>query len=106
MSTLGKFLEVLGQPMAVIGIIGQACFFSRFVVQWVVSEKQQRSTIPEAFWYLSIAGAVLVLIYAVWRHDPVFTIGQSVGVVVYTRNLVLIHRERKRVAAVADSTPA
>ncbi|MGH8020630.1 MAG: lipid-A-disaccharide synthase N-terminal domain-containing protein [Opitutaceae bacterium] len=101
MNTLEGFLHVLAQPMAVVGIVGQACFFSRFLVQWVVSEKQARSTIPEAFWYLSIAGAVLVLIYAIWRRDPVFTIGQSVGVVVYTRNLILIHREKKRLATSA-----
>lgn len=99
MNTINEFFHVLAQPMALIGLIGQACFFSRFLVQWIVSEKQRRSTVPEVFWYLSIAGAALVLVYAIWRHDPVFTIGQSVGVVVYVRNLILIHREKKRAIA-------
>lgn len=98
MSAMNAFLEVLGQPMAIVGLAGQACFFSRFLVQWAVSERQGRSTIPESFWYLSIGGAVLVLLYAIWRRDPVFTLGQSVGVLVYVRNLVLVQREKRQTA--------
>lgn len=104
---LHEFLEVLGQPMALVGLLGQACFFSRFLVQWVVSEKRRRSTVPVVFWYLSIGGGVLVLAYAIWRRDPVITLGQSVGVAVYTRNLILIHREGRKAGdgAAASSTP-
>lgn len=90
-----EFFEVLVQPMALLGLVGQTCFFSRFLVQWIVSEKKGRSVVPTVFWYLSIGGGLLMLVYAVWRRDPVFTLGQSVGILVYTRNLMLIHRRRR-----------
>ncbi|MGH7565987.1 MAG: lipid-A-disaccharide synthase N-terminal domain-containing protein [Gemmatimonadota bacterium] len=77
----------------VIGFLGQACFFSRFLVQWMASERAGRSLVPRAFWYLSIAGGMIVLSYAIWRRDPVFILGQSVGLFVYLRNLVLLRRE-------------
>jgi lipid-A-disaccharide synthase-like uncharacterized protein len=92
---MNEFLHVLMQPMAMLGLVGQVCFFSRFLVQWIVSEREGRSTIPVVFWHLSIIGGILVLIYAIWRHDPVFTLGQSVGVVVYARNLILIYRHKR-----------
>lgn len=78
-----------------IGFFGQAMFFTRFLVQWIVSEKRGRSVIPIAFWYFSIAGGLILLTYAIWRRDPVFIAGQSAGVVVYVRNLVLLGRERR-----------
>jgi lipid-A-disaccharide synthase-like uncharacterized protein len=75
------------------GILGQALFASRFAVQWLVSERRRKSTVPVAFWYLSLAGGAILFVYAFWhRHDPVFTIGQSVGLLVYARNLMLIRR--------------
>ena len=76
-----------------IGFLGQACFFGRFLVQWIASERRGRSVVPRAFWYLSIGGALIVLSYAIWRRDPVFIAGQSMGLLVYTRNLVLLRRE-------------
>lgn len=78
----------------IIGFIGQAFFFSRFLVQWLVSEARKRSTMPIAFWYLSVLGGLLLLAYAISRRDPVFIVGQSLGQVVYFRNLVLIYRQR------------
>lgn len=90
MKILNEFFEILSKPMALIGLVGQAIFFSRFLVQWIVSERRRMSVIPTVFWYLSIAGAILVLIYAIWRRDPVFTIAQIVGLFVYIRNLILI----------------
>jgi len=77
-----------------IGVFAQVIFFSRFLVQWIVSEKKGESVIPVAFWYLSIAGAIMLLCYSIWRRDPVFILGQSVGLVVYVRNLILIHRKK------------
>ena len=77
----------------VIGFLGQACVFSRFLVQWLASERAGRSVVPRAFWYLSIAGGTIVLAYAIWRRDPVFILGQSVGLFVYLRNLILLRRE-------------
>ncbi len=81
-----------------IGFIGQAIFASRFLVQWITSERQKRSVIPHVFWYLSLAGGATLLVYAVYRQDPVFIVGQAGGLLIYTRNLRLIARER-RVAA-------
>jgi lipid-A-disaccharide synthase-like uncharacterized protein len=75
-----------------LGMAGQAVFFSRFVVQWIASERAGRSTIPRAFWWLSLAGAMLLFAYAVHRKDMVFVLGQAFGWVVYTRNLVLLRR--------------
>ena len=79
----------------VLGFVGQAMFFSRFLVQWIASERRGESVVPVSFWYLSIAGSALLLAYAVYREDPVFILGQSFGSVVYTRNLVFIHRKRR-----------
>lgn len=78
-----------------IGFVGQGCFFGRFLVQWIASEREGRSVVPRAFWYMSIAGSLIVLSYAIWRRDPVFIAGQSLGLVVYTRNLVLLRRESR-----------
>ncbi|SFL27607.1 lipid-A-disaccharide synthase N-terminal domain-containing protein [Shimia haliotis] len=77
------------------GLFGQLMFTGRFVVQWIASERAKRSTVPLAFWYFSIAGAVILFAYAVYRQDPVFILGQSFGIVVYSRNLWLIHKEKQ-----------
>ena len=77
----------------VLGMVGQAVFFSRFLVQWIASERQGRSYVPLSFWWLSLAGSMLLLAYAIHRTDPVFVLGQAFGWVVYARNLVLIRRE-------------
>jgi lipid-A-disaccharide synthase-like uncharacterized protein len=75
-----------------IGFLGQGLFFGRWVVQWIASERQAKSQVPVAFWYMSLIGGLLTLAYAIFRKDPVFIAGQSVGAVVYVRNLVLIRR--------------
>jgi len=93
---LNEFVDVLMQPMAILGLVGQVSFFSRFLVQWIVSEKKGESVVPVAFWYLSLCGGLLMLIYAVWRRDPIFTMGQTVGIFVYTRNLMLISRKKSK----------
>jgi len=75
-----------------IGFAAQAIFASRFVVQWIASERARASVMPVAFWYLSVAGGLMLLAYALYRRDPVFILGQSLGLVVYLRNLYLIRR--------------
>jgi lipid-A-disaccharide synthase-like uncharacterized protein len=75
-----------------LGMAGQAIFFSRFLVQWIASERAGRSYIPHIFWWLSLAGSMLLLGYAIHRKDAVFVLGQAFGWVVYARNLVLIQR--------------
>ena len=92
METLKHFMDILASPMGMLGMLGQVMFFSRFLVQWIASEKKGKSTIPVSFWYLSIGGGGLLLFYAVWRKDPVITLGQLVGLFVYVRNLILIRR--------------
>jgi len=72
-----------------IGFLGQITFGSRFFVQWIVSERARRVIIPRTFWYLSLLGGVALFAYAVHRRDPVFAVGQGLGLVVYVRNLVL-----------------
>jgi lipid-A-disaccharide synthase-like uncharacterized protein len=78
-----------------LGFLAQLLFTGRFLVQWIASEKAHRSVIPATFWYLSILGSALLLLYAVYRTDPVFILGQSFGMLVYVRNMYLIRHERK-----------
>ena len=78
----------------IIGFIGQGVFASRFIVQWIYSERIGESSIPIIFWYLSIVGGICLLIYAIFRKDPVIILGQSFGILVYTRNLILIYRKK------------
>jgi lipid-A-disaccharide synthase-like uncharacterized protein len=84
-----------GTIWVAIGFLGQALFTSRFLVQWIASERRGESIIPLAFWWLSLGGGLTLLSYAIWRQDPVFIVGQATGLVVYTRNLVLIGRKRR-----------
>jgi lipid-A-disaccharide synthase-like uncharacterized protein len=77
-----------------IGFVGQGMFFGRFVLQWIASERAQRSVVPVAFWWFSLVGSVIVLAYAIYKQDIVFIVGQSTGFIVYTRNLILIQRQR------------
>jgi len=78
-----------------IGFFGQALFFGRWVVQWIASEKKSQSEVPLSFWYMSLIGGLITLAYAVYRMDPVFIAGQSVGSIVYIRNLMLIYRTNR-----------
>lgn len=76
----------------VLGFAGQGLFASRFLVQWIASERRKESVIPLAFWYLSLGGAAVLFAYAFIRRDPVFMLGQATGTVVYLRNLALLRR--------------
>ena len=75
------------------GFLGQGLFFGRWIVQWLASERSASSKVPVSFWYLSLIGGLITLAYAIYRMDPVFIAGQSIGSVVYVRNLMLIYRE-------------
>jgi lipid-A-disaccharide synthase-like uncharacterized protein len=88
----------------IIGFMGQAMFTMRFVVQWFTSEKAQRSVTPVAFWYFSLAGGTILLLYAIHRKDPVFILGQGMGLLIYIRNLQLIAGPGR--ARVNTPTPA
>lgn len=78
------------------GFLAEGMFFMRFFVQWLASEIKKESTVPVAFWYFSVLGGAMLFTYATWRLDPVFMLGQGMGLLIYTRNLILIHRKRKK----------
>jgi len=78
----------------IFGLSAQAVFMCRFLVQWIASERAKKSYVPVAFWYLSIIGAASLLIYGVYRQDIVIIFGQAFGFIVYSRNLILIHRDK------------
>jgi lipid-A-disaccharide synthase-like uncharacterized protein len=78
-----------------VGYVGQALFAARFFVQWVASERVGKSVIPVAFWFFSIGGGLLLFVYSLYIRDPVFIIGQGLGLFVYLRNLYFVFRERR-----------
>lgn len=86
----------------ILGFVAQALFTMRFVVQWLASEREKRSVVPIAFWFFSLGGGTLLLVYAIQRQDPVFIAGQAMGLFIYIRNLKLIFNERRRLAAQAE----
>lgn len=79
----------------VVGFAAQFMFAMRFIVQWIASERARRSIVPEMFWYFSVAGGAMLLLYAIYRADPVFILGQGAGLFIYARNIYLIRRERR-----------
>ena len=83
-----------------VGFGAQAMFMMRFVIQWLASEKARRSIVPDAFWYWSLAGGFMLFVYAVYRMDPVFMLGQGSGLFIYARNLYFIRRARSEGSAV------
>lgn len=87
------FLDFDIDYWVLVGLFGQFVFFLRFVVQWIVSEKKGESVIPIAFWYLGIAGTIIVLIYAIHIQDPVFIIGYFLAFFIYIRNIMLIKKK-------------
>ena len=90
-----------------LGILAQLMFTLRFVVQWIASERAGRSVMPEMFWYFSFIGGAMLLIYAIYRMDPVFIVGQASGLFVYSRNIYFIWRGRRSVLVRGDkSAPA
>ena len=87
-----------------IGLFGQLMFFMRFFFQWLHSERARRSVLPEIFWYFSFAGGATLLTYAIYRADPVFIMGQSMGLFIYSRNIYFVWREKRQKRAEIDGT--
>ena len=83
----------------VFGVSAQLVFGSRFILQWIASERAGKSVMPLSFWFLSILGGLMTLVYGFVRKEPVIIIGQGLSTVIYVRNLVLIFRERRRARA-------
>jgi lipid-A-disaccharide synthase-like uncharacterized protein len=85
-----------------LGFLAQALFSARFLVQWIASERAGRSVVPLAFWLFSVGGGSLLLVYALYRKDPVFIAGQGLGLFIYARNLQFIRRERRTAPLAAE----
>lgn len=94
-------LSAIELTWVAIGLFGQSMFMMRFLIQWISTERARRSVVPEAFWYFSIAGGLIVLAYGIHRADQVIILGQLAGVSIYSRNLYFIWGEKRRLAAAA-----
>jgi len=108
-----RVLNITSWPMLgwiLVGFTAQLCFGGRTVVQWILSERRRESVVPTAYWWMALIGGAMLFTYFVWRQDPIGVLGQSMGVVIYTRNLRLIHKQRRRArrrgGADAESTGA
>ncbi|MFK7884207.1 MAG: lipid-A-disaccharide synthase N-terminal domain-containing protein [Phycisphaerales bacterium] len=86
-----------------VGLLGQAAFFGRMLIQWIVSERSRVSTVPPFFWWLSLLGGVTLFTYFVWRKDVVGVLGQSTGIVIYARNLRLISKQRRHTGPTGEN---
>lgn len=89
-------MEKISTSWLIIGFLGQGLFTARFLIQWMASEKKRDSVVPVAFWWFSLLGGFNLLAYAIYRQDPVIIVGQSMGMVVYVRNLMLIAKKARR----------
>lgn len=88
------------------GLLGNAAFASRFLIQWIASERAGESVVPKAFWYLSLVGSLILLVYAIHLQNIVFTLAYLPNGIVYVRNLILVNRkEAKARLAPADPHP-
>jgi lipid-A-disaccharide synthase-like uncharacterized protein len=94
LSTVFNVTSPIGLVWVAIGLSGQLLFTGRMLVQWFTSEKSKRSVVPVSFWWMSLAGATMLLVYFIWRRDIVGILGQATGWIIYIRNLVLIRRLR------------
>lgn len=86
------------------GLIGQVMFTGRFVVQWLASEKAKMSIVTKSFWTFSILGSSMLSIYAIYRRDPVFILGQVPGIFIYARNLVIMRNSERAAREAARET--
>ncbi|MBC7784929.1 MAG: lipid-A-disaccharide synthase N-terminal domain-containing protein [Burkholderiales bacterium] len=77
-----------------IGLLGQVLFTGRMIVQWLASERSKKSVVPPVFWWMSLAGSTMLMVYFLWRRDPIGLLGQSFGWFIYLRNLWMIYRPR------------
>jgi lipid-A-disaccharide synthase-like uncharacterized protein len=86
-----------------VGFTAQAMFSMRFIIQWLASERARRSVVPETFWYFSFVGGLMLFVYAIYRMDPVFILGQGSGLFIYARNIHFIINARRESAAIVEA---
>lgn len=89
-----------------VGFTAQFMFSLRFLVQWITSERARQSVVPEVFWYFSFAGGAMLLVYAIHRMDPVFILGQGMGLIIYSRNIYFIWRSKRQAREETVKAPA
>ena len=99
MQHLINWIVAKSDVWTLIGFVGQGLFMMRFIFQWIASEKAKKSVMPEVFWYFSLGGGLIVLIYAIHREDIVIMFGQALGVFIYLRNIYFVHKNKKAVVA-------
>ena len=87
-----------------VGFCGNACFFTRFLIQWIHSERAGESRFPVIFWWQSMVGTILLLAYFIHKGDPVGILGYVLNVIPYSRNLVLVYRKRRLAAPACDAS--
>ena len=87
-----------------LGMAAQLMFTLRFAIQWIASERAKRSVMPEAFWYFSFAGGAMLLIYAIYRMDPVFIVGQAAGLFIYSRNIYFLWQGKRELLVSPEKT--
>jgi len=88
--------DLAKEPLwTLIGFIGQATFGGRFILQWIVSEYKKRSHVPTAFWFISLLGSLILLVYSIHRSEPIFILGFSLNTFIYVRNIHLIFKHKK-----------
>jgi lipid-A-disaccharide synthase-like uncharacterized protein len=92
--TIFNVTSAAGLAWVAVGLVGQLLFTGRMLVQWLTSEKSRRSVVPVSFWWMSLVGATMLLVYFIWRRDIVGILGQGTGWIIYIRNLILIKRSR------------
>jgi len=92
---LEGILEEARNPWEIVLLVGQLTFFSRFLVQWIATERRKVVVIPIAFWWLSLLGAAISLVALMAKHEPVLIVAQIVGLGLYSRNLVIHKRSLK-----------
>jgi lipid-A-disaccharide synthase-like uncharacterized protein len=102
LSVTERVLRAVRTPWVAFGLVAQATFMMRFVLQLIASERKKRSYVPVAFWYLSLVGGLMLFAYALARRDPVFVLGQGLGIGIYARNLILIYRRKSLHDDLAD----
>jgi lipid-A-disaccharide synthase-like uncharacterized protein len=81
----------------ILGLLAQLCFFSRFLIQWIATEKNKKVIMPIAFWYLSLTGGLGLLAYSIHIKDPIFILGQSIGIIIYLRNLMIEKKDKNAI---------
>ncbi len=107
LTLLQRIERALIEPWVFFGFAAQFIFALRFIIQLIASERKKRSYVPVAFWYLSLGGGVMLLVYAIHLRDPVFVLGQGLGCFIYIRNLILIYERRGKLGrAIAASEGA